>query len=148
MEKLRITVNGRSYDVTVEVLETDENKPSLKTEPVGFPVQPLTAISGGKAQAGPARGGAGGSPGGGSKSNSGNRAVNSSEKTVNSPMPGTILGINVKSGDQVKRGQVLIILEAMKMENELMAENDGVIREIHVARGQSVQAGEMLLTLA
>jgi biotin carboxyl carrier protein len=62
-------------------------------------------------------------------------------------MPGTILSIKVNSGDQVKRGQVLIILEVMKMENELMAENDGTIRDIHVSPGQSVQSGDLLITL-
>ncbi|OPZ75090.1 MAG: Glutaconyl-CoA decarboxylase subunit gamma [Firmicutes bacterium ADurb.Bin456] len=148
MEKLRITVNGRSYDVTVEVLETDESRTNPKRDLGGPVVQPLTAINGGRAQAGTARGSTGGGPGGSFKSNSGESAGNSTGKMVKSPMPGTILDINVKSGDQVKRGQVLIILEAMKMENELMAEDDGVIREINVSRGQSVQAGEMLLTLA
>ncbi|HPU35203.1 MAG TPA: biotin/lipoyl-binding protein [Bacillota bacterium] len=135
MEKLRITVNGRSYDVTVEVLETDENKHSPKREPESFPVQPLTAINGGKAQANTSKGNTGSSPG------------NSAGKTINSPMPGTILSIKVNSGDQVKRGQVLIILEAMKMENEIMADSDGTIRDIHVSPGQSVQTGDLLITL-
>lgn len=143
MEKLRITVNGRSYDVTVEVLETDENKHSTKKEPESFPVQPLTAISGGKAQANTSKGSTGGSSGNSLKSSSGSSAG----KTVRSPMPGTILSIKIKSGDQVKRGQVLIILEAMKMENELMAENDGTVRDIQVSPGQSVQSGDVLITL-
>ncbi len=139
MEKLRITVNGRSYDVTVEVLEADENKHNPKKEPESFPVQPLTAISGGKAQANTSKGSTG--------SSSGNSTGNSTGKTVNSPMPGTIMSVKVNSGDQVKRGQVLVILEAMKMENEIMAESDGTIRAIHVSPGQSVQSGDLLITL-
>ena len=65
-----------------------------------------------------------------------------------SPMPGTILAVNVKPGQAVKRGDVLVVLEAMKMENEIMAPNDGTVGKVNVAKGQSVQSGATLLTLA
>lgn len=63
-------------------------------------------------------------------------------------MPGTILAVNVKPGQAVKRGDVLVVLEAMKMENEIMAPNDGTVGTVNVAKGQSVQSGATLLTLA
>ena len=61
---------------------------------------------------------------------------------------GTILAVNVKPGQAVKRGDVLVVLEAMKMENEIMAPNDGTVGTVNVAKGQSVQSGATLLTLA
>lgn len=66
---------------------------------------------------------------------------------VTSPMPGTILDIKVKTGDAVKKGQVLAVLEAMKMENEIMAGTDGTVTSVAVSKGSSVQTGDMLLTI-
>jgi biotin carboxyl carrier protein len=62
-------------------------------------------------------------------------------------MPGTILDIKVKAGDSVKSGQVLAILEAMKMENEIMAPSDGVVASVEVSVGASVNAGDVLVSL-
>lgn len=66
---------------------------------------------------------------------------------VTSPMPGTILDVKVKVGDSVKKGQVLVILEAMKMENEIMAGTDGKVTSVAVSKGASVATGDMLLTI-
>lgn len=66
---------------------------------------------------------------------------------VSAPMQGTILSVNVKNGDTVKKGQVLFILEAMKMENEIMASNDGVVTSVCVENGASVQNGTLLCTI-
>ena len=63
-------------------------------------------------------------------------------------MPGTILNVNVNVGDTVKKGQVLLILEAMKMENEIVAPNDGKVVSVHVSKGASVNAGDALVSLA
>jgi glutaconyl-CoA decarboxylase len=62
-------------------------------------------------------------------------------------MPGTVLDIRVNVGDAVKIGQVLLILEAMKMENELSAEKAGTIKEIKVTKGQAVNGGEALIII-
>ncbi|MDD6214385.1 MAG: biotin/lipoyl-binding protein [Firmicutes bacterium] len=66
---------------------------------------------------------------------------------VSCPMPGTIFDIKVKTGDTVKKGQVLMILEAMKMENEIMAACDGTVTSITVTKGASVQSGDLLCTI-
>lgn len=69
------------------------------------------------------------------------------EKVV-SPMPGTILSVNVTAGQAVKKGDVLFILEAMKMENEIMAPADGTIAAVSTTKGASVEAGALLCTFA
>ena len=68
-------------------------------------------------------------------------------EAIASPMPGTILDVKVNVGDSVKKGQVLMILEAMKMENEIMAGTDGVITSIGVTKGAAVQTGDALCTI-
>ena len=68
-------------------------------------------------------------------------------QTVSAPMPGTILKVNVSNGQAVKKGDVLMILEAMKMENEILAANDGTVSSVNVTAGQSVESGTVLCTL-
>ena len=67
---------------------------------------------------------------------------------VSAPMPGTILSVNVQNGSAVKKGDVLFILEAMKMENEIMAPHDGTITAVSVAKGATVESGTLLCTIA
>ena len=66
---------------------------------------------------------------------------------VTSPMPGTILAINVAAGDTVKRGQVLMVLEAMKMENEIMCPCDGKIVSVNTSKGATVESGTLLCVI-
>ena len=66
---------------------------------------------------------------------------------VTSPMPGTILSVNVAAGDTVKRGQVLMILEAMKMENEIMCPCDGKIVSVNTSKGATVESGTLLCVI-
>ena len=67
---------------------------------------------------------------------------------ITSPMPGNILSVNVSAGDTVKKGQVLMILEAMKMENEIMAPRDGSVAQVVVSKGAVVDTGAALVVLA
>ena len=66
---------------------------------------------------------------------------------VCAPMPGTILSVNVSNGSAVKKGDVLMILEAMKMENEIMAPCDGTVTSVAAAKGAAVEAGTLLCTI-
>lgn len=66
---------------------------------------------------------------------------------LKTPLPGVILGFNVKEGDTVKQGQLLLVLEAMKMENNIESDRDGVIEKINYVKGDSVLEGDVLLTI-
>ena len=70
------------------------------------------------------------------------------DKSLRSPLPGTILAIKVKVGDQVKEGQALAILEAMKMENEILSEHDGTVTAINVEKGDSVLEGAVIVSIS
>lgn len=121
MKNYRITVNGTSYDVSVEEL-------SGGAAPVAAPVAAAPVAAPAAAPAAPAAGGAG-------------------SIKVSSPMPGKILAVKANVGDSVKKGQVILILEAMKMENEVVAPEDGTIASIDVTVGASVESGDTLATL-
>lgn len=73
--------------------------------------------------------------------------TNVSGEAIKAPMPGTILSVKVNPGAAVKKGDTLLILEAMKMENEISAPRDGVVSEIFVAKGASVSTGDVLLAI-
>lgn len=66
---------------------------------------------------------------------------------ITAPMPGTILAVNVANGSAVKKGDVLMILEAMKMENEIMAPCDGTVTSVSVTKGAAVESGTLLCTI-
>ncbi len=123
MKNYRITVNGTSYDVSVE--ELSGGVAPVAAAPVAASVAAAPAPA--PAKAAPA-GGAG-------------------SIKVSSPMPGKILAVKANVGDSVKKGQVILILEAMKMENEVVAPEDGTIASIDVTVGASVESGDTLATL-
>ena len=120
MKKYKVNVNGTEYEITLEVVDG------------AAPVAPAAPV----AAAAPAVAPAPAAP-----------AAAEGEQ-VSSPMPGTILSVNVKPGDTVKAGQVLMILEAMKMENEIMAGVDGTIASVNVQQGASVETGAVLCIIA
>lgn len=125
MKNYRITVNGTAYDVAVEEL-------SAGTVPAAAPVAAPVA----KPAAAPA------APAAKTVASGAEGAVK-----VSAPMPGKILGIKVNAGQAVKKGEVVMILEAMKMENEITAPQDGTIASINVAVGDSVESGDTLASL-
>ena len=120
MMNYTITVNGNVYDVTVEE-GTGSAAPAAKA------AAPNAAPKAAPKAAAPA-----GAQG----------AVK-----VNAPMPGKILKVNATAGAAVKKGEVLVVLEAMKMENEVVAPEDGTVASIDVASGATVEAGDTLATL-
>ena len=74
-------------------------------------------------------------------------AAGGAGESINAPMPGTINAVNVTAGQTVKKGDVLCILEAMKMENEIMAPRDGKVTAVAVAKGAAVESGALLCTI-
>lgn len=67
--------------------------------------------------------------------------------SIKAPMPGSILAVNVTNGQSVKQGDVIVILEAMKMENEILAPNDGVVKQVLVSKGNNVDTNDILVVL-
>jgi len=129
MRKFNITVNGNTYEVEVEEI-------GGVSAPAPAPVQ-RTAPAPTAAPAAPAQ-----QPKAAPKA-----AAPAGGTTVTAPMPGTIVDIKVTEGSNVETGQVLIILEAMKMENEIMAPVSGKVVSINVSKGASVNAGDVLVVL-
>ena len=122
MRKYHVNVNGTNYEISVE----EVTGAAANVAPAAPAAAPAPAAA--SAPAAPAAAGAG--------------------EAVNSPMPGTILAVNVAVGDTVKAGDVLLVLEAMKMENEIPAPKDGKVTSVAVAKGASVESGALLCTIA
>ena len=127
MKNYTITVNGNVYEVTVE--EGFTGAASAPAAPVAAPKAAPKAAAPAPAPAPAAPAGAAGSV------------------TVAAPMPGKILGVKASAGQAVKKGQVLLVLEAMKMENEIVAPQDGTVATINVSVGDSVEPGATLATM-
>jgi len=135
MKHYRITVNGKSYDVTVEELGASRYAPATAAVPAASGAStpapaPDAAPQPAQAQSAtvPANGG--------------------STITVKAPMPGTVIAFKVIVGQQVKRGDVLLLLEAMKMENEIVAPQDGTVVALRVPASAAVNTGDALVDLA
>ena len=127
--KYKVTLNGRTYEVEVEAgkaMLLDEYEAIAPSAPAA--AAPVAAPAAAPVAAAPAA-----------------PVVTGSGEMVAAPMPGTILKVNVKNGDAVKEGQVLLVLEAMKMENEIMAPKSGTITQVAVQKGASVNTGDALV---
>lgn len=127
--KYKITLKGRTYEVEVEHGEAmllDEYEAlspapaATVTAPVSAPVQTAAPASAAPVAAG---------------------------TPVTAPLPGNVLSVNVKVGDSVKFGQLLVLIEAMKMENEVFAPADGVVKQISAQKGAMVATGDVLLVI-
>ena len=130
MKKYNITVNGTTYEVIVEEADGVVSAP-VYTAPVAS-AAPAAPVSTAAPKAAPAPSATPAAAG----------AV-----TVTSPMPGTILDVKVSVGQSVKKGDVICVLEAMKMENDIPAPQDGVVASINIQKGASVNAGDVLASL-
>ncbi len=119
MKNYKVTVNGTVYEIGIELISEAEAKaaPAPAAAPAATPAPAAAPVAAGEGE------------------------------EVAAPMPGTILSVNVKAGDAVKKGDVLMILEAMKMENEIMAGADGTVTAVMANAGQAVEAGTPLCTI-
>ena len=120
MKAYKVTVNGTAYEITLEAIDVAD----VKAAPAAPAAAPAPAVAPAPVAAAPAGG-----------------------ETVNAPMPGNILDIKVANGAAVKKGDVLVILEAMKMENEIVAPCDGTVNVV-VTKGAAVETGAVLCTIA
>ena len=117
MKKYKVNVNGTAYEIEIELVSEAEVKAEAPKTEAAPVAEAVVPQTSGEGEA------------------------------VAAPMPGTILSVNVKAGDTVKSGQVLFILEAMKMENEIMAGCDGTVTAVSVSAGQAVESGTPLCTI-
>lgn len=131
MRKFIVNVNGKQYEVEVEELAAGAAAPVVVAPVVAAPAAPAAPVA-------PAAPAAPAAP---------SAAPAGEGKAVTAPMPGTILDIKVAVGASVKKGDVLAILEAMKMENEIQADADGVVTAVVATKGSSVNTGDTILTV-
>lgn len=121
MKKYRVNVNGTDYEITLEALKDGED--------FAPKAAPAAAASSAPAKAAPA-------------------AAPAGSTTVSAPMPGNILDVKVSQGQAVKAGQTLLILEAMKMENEIQSPVDGTVASVNVTKGSTVETGAVLVVIS
>ena len=123
MRRFNVTVNGVTYDVVVEEVGAAATTPVAAPAPAAAPV--ATPVAAPKAAP----------------------AASAGSVVIKAPMPGTIMKVNVAPGQAVKKGDVLCVLEAMKMENDICAPQDGTVASVNVQKGASVQGEDVLVTL-
>ena len=121
MKNYRITVNGNVYDVAVEELGGGAPSSYVNPAPVAMKVPSAPAAPSASAGAGSVK--------------------------ITSPMPGKILSVKTSVGAAVKKGEVLMVLEAMKMENEIVAPQDGTVASVDISEGAAVESGTVLASL-
>ncbi len=121
MKSYTITVNGTVYDVTVEEKGAGSEIPAAPVTPAPAAPSPAPAAKASSGSAGSVE--------------------------ISAPMPGKILAVKAQVGQSVKKGEVILLLEAMKMENEVVAPQDGKIASVNVNEGAMVESGEVLATM-
>lgn len=128
MKKFNVTVNGTTYEVEVEEIKTAGSAPVAPRPAAAPAAAPAPKPAAAPAPVAKAAAGAG-------------------EHSIDAPMPGKVIKLVASEGAAVKAGEVLLILEAMKMQNEITADADGTVKKFNVAAGQSVKAHESLVIL-
>lgn len=130
--KYKITLNGKTYEVVVEKGEAilaAEYEAAAPAAPVAAAPVAAAPVAAAPVAAAPA-------------------AVAVTGEPVNAPLPGTVVAVKVAAGEAVKKGQILVIIEAMKMENEVVAPRDGTVAQVITSKGASVNSGDPLVSLA
>lgn len=120
MNNYEVEIEGKLYRVTIEEISESERK---EEKPAGDKKDSISKSNSEEAPSVP---------------------LTTNAKKILSPMPGNVFKVVVSAGEQVKKGDVVLVLEAMKMENEIVAPNDGIISVIHVKEGQSVESNDVL----
>ena len=123
MKKYNITVNGTTYEVIVEEVGSVTSAPANTATPhtpVTVPTPKATAPK---------------------------PSATAGSRSVSAPMPGTILNVKVSVGQAIKKGDIICVLEAMKMENDIPSPQDGVVASINVQNGSNVNANDVIITL-
>lgn len=140
MKEYKFKINGKDYAVAIgeadgKMLTVNVNgadyQVELENAPVAAPAAPVAAAAPVPAAAAPAA-----AP-----------KASGAGTTIKSPLPGIIISIDVKEGQAVKRGQKVAVIEAMKMENDILAEGDGTVTAIHARKGDSVLEGADIVTI-
>ena len=127
--KYEVILNNKKYEIEVDECSVALKGVSTVSAPVAAPAAPAAPV----APAAPAAPVA--------------SAPSAEGTSVASPMPGTILAINVTNGQTVRAGEVLMVLEAMKMENDIVAPSDGIVKQILVAKGSTVDTDQVLVII-
>jgi biotin carboxyl carrier protein len=115
-----VIVNGNKYNVLIEnIIDENETKPIVRKKTIVVPTNAPVVVSN----------------------------ISAEDEVITSPLPGNVLEIDVIPNTHVKKGDVLLIIEAMKMENNILAPHDGVVSKIHVKTGDIVNLGDALISL-
>ena len=133
MQKLNFNINGKHYEATITEVEHNVAEVELNGKKYTIDVERSEAVSSAPRVVAPKAVAPAAAPANG--------------ETVTAPMPGTILAVNVQNGAAVKKGDVLMVLEAMKMENEIVAPADGTVASVNVTKGSSVETGTVLCVI-
>ncbi|MCD6419276.1 MAG: biotin/lipoyl-binding protein [Synergistetes bacterium] len=138
MKKFRVTVNGKTYEVEVEEIGGASGSAKVTaSEPVSVSEPKVSALEPKKVE----------------EKVSPAAPISEAPKSaaggtvVSAPMPGKVLSVSVKEGDRVKEGDLLLILEAMKMENEILAPISGTIKQVSVSAGGTVNTGDLMVVI-
>ena len=129
-----VTINNKRYEVEVEKGQAS----IVKTKEVSVPVSLPHVLP---------NSGSGAAPAVVSVAKASPAAINAGGESIKAPMPGTILDIKISAGSKVKKGDVIFILEAMKMENEIVSPSDGTVVQIQAAKGSLVNTGDILAVI-
>lgn len=150
MKEYRFKINGNEYSVAVNsisgnIADVTVNGTQYQVEMENAPATPVHAVPATQQPAAPAQQATVQAP---QQAAQAAPKPSAGGKAVTSPLPGVIIAVKVNVGDTVKAGQVIAILEAMKMENEIQAEHDGTVASVNVTKGDSVLEGATIVTIA
>ncbi|HPF16079.1 MAG TPA: biotin/lipoyl-binding protein [Thermotogota bacterium] len=138
VKKYNIRVNGKAYEVEVEEMGSHQSVQQGQTIQTVSQVQQTPQTQQPKPVSKPAQ----------SEPKKETAADQGAHSSIDAPMSGLVIDVKVKKGDNVKQGDKLLVLEAMKMENDIVSDVSGIIDEVHCKKGDNVETGETLITIS